>query len=135
MRRFRGAIVLAAALAVVGCGGAGGSDAVDPGSDFDPSRYEEALAQAPRALADLYADGSVRIDGGEAVYDETLDSVAGFPVVVNQWGSWCGPCRTEFPMFQEQAAERLDEVAFQRFTPTARQLRGPSRGPAPTQSE
>ena len=32
--------------------------------------------------------------------------------MVNQWGSWCGPCREEFPHFQNQAAEHLDEVAF-----------------------
>jgi cytochrome c biogenesis protein CcmG/thiol:disulfide interchange protein DsbE len=38
--------------------------------------------------------------------------VRGYPVVVNEWGSWCGPCREEFPHFQEQAAEHLDEVAF-----------------------
>ena len=33
-------------------------------------------------------------------------------MVVNKWASWCGPCRFEFPFFQEVAAERGDEVAF-----------------------
>jgi cytochrome c biogenesis protein CcmG, thiol:disulfide interchange protein DsbE len=32
--------------------------------------------------------------------------------VVNKWASWCGPCRFEFPHFQELAAERGGEVAF-----------------------
>jgi thiol-disulfide isomerase/thioredoxin len=33
-------------------------------------------------------------------------------VVVNVWASWCGPCRLEFPDFQQVSAERGDEVAF-----------------------
>ena len=36
----------------------------------------------------------------------------GHPVVVNKWGSWCGPCRAEFPYFQRQAIEHGKKVAF-----------------------
>jgi cytochrome c biogenesis protein CcmG/thiol:disulfide interchange protein DsbE len=36
----------------------------------------------------------------------------GSPVVVNQWASWCGPCRSEFPFFQHLARRYQGRVAF-----------------------
>ncbi len=103
-------IVAAAAAAVALAGvlaACGSSDSTSPAPD-----YSAAIEKAPPMLAKLYANGDAVIDGGEQAYDETIAAVAGHPVVVNNWASWCMPCREEFPYFQSQAAENLDEVAF-----------------------
>lgn len=41
-----------------------------------------------------------------------LAALKGVPVVVNQWASWCPPCRAEFPFFAEMAERYRSEVAF-----------------------
>lgn len=98
------AVTVLAASVLAACGS---SDTSSPGPD-----YGAALDKAPPPLAKLYADGDAVIDGGEESYDATLTQVEGYPVVVNNWASWCLPCRQEFPYFQNQAAENLDKVAF-----------------------
>lgn len=87
----------------------------DPGAANPESAaidYERALAGAPPALAELYAQGDVLIPGGPQALEEQLAALEGHPVVVNVWASWCGPCRAEFPYFQSVSADRGDEVAF-----------------------
>ena len=109
------ALALGVIVAVIVAACSLGSDQGDPGAGNPESKatdYEQALADAPPALAALYADGDQIIDGGLAEFDAQLEKLNGHPVVVNAWASWCGPCRLEFPDFQAVSAERGDEVAF-----------------------
>jgi cytochrome c biogenesis protein CcmG/thiol:disulfide interchange protein DsbE len=54
-------------------------------------------------------DGNALID---TPLDAKLAALRGVPVVVNQWASWCPPCRAEFPFFAELAERYRDRVAF-----------------------
>jgi cytochrome c biogenesis protein CcmG/thiol:disulfide interchange protein DsbE len=95
--------------------GACGEAEPDSGSGNPASAdvdYEAALAGAPKPLKKLYAKGDALIPGGIEELESQLAGVRGYPAVVNVWASWCGPCRSEFPDFQQVAAKRGDEIAF-----------------------
>jgi cytochrome c biogenesis protein CcmG/thiol:disulfide interchange protein DsbE len=117
-RRTKILVASVAILGVIGLtvwGIASGGEDVDPGAanpDSNAVDYERALAGAPPPLAALYANGDALLPGGNDELQAQLDRLEGYPVVVNVWASWCGPCRLEFPDFQQVSAERGDEVAF-----------------------
>jgi cytochrome c biogenesis protein CcmG/thiol:disulfide interchange protein DsbE len=108
-------LAIAAVAGVTVWGVASGGQTVDSGAGNPHSaavNYDEALAHAPPKLADLYANGDELLPGGLDGLRSELDKLKGYPVVVNVWASWCGPCRSEFPDFQSVAADRGDELAF-----------------------
>jgi thiol-disulfide isomerase/thioredoxin len=103
IRRLVG-IVAVATLA--GCGSAV--------HDAAPSRAQLAadLQGSPSPLAALHAQANQLLGGGASALRARLRALRGYPVVVTQWASWCGPCRAEFPYFQQLSAKLGRRVAF-----------------------
>jgi thiol-disulfide isomerase/thioredoxin len=112
-RNRRLPIALLALLAAFLVGGCGSDDSeIDPGNAADAPDYTKMTESAPPKLAGVYAAGGSLIEGGEDAYRDQIEALNGYPIVINKWASWCGPCREEFPYFQQESAHRGDEVAF-----------------------
>jgi cytochrome c biogenesis protein CcmG, thiol:disulfide interchange protein DsbE len=70
------------------------------------------LGGAPPALAALHQQANQLLPGGSKGLDARLRELRGHPVVVNVWGSWCGPCRVELPIIQRASLDWGKRVAF-----------------------
>lgn len=76
------------------------------------AQAKEQLRGSPAPLAALHRQSAKLLGGGSAAFVARLRSLRGYPVVVNKWGSWCPPCRAEFPHFQREAAKHGTKIAF-----------------------
>lgn len=102
---YRAALALAM-LGLAGCGSAAHGAA--------PSAAQIAvdLRGSPAPLAALHAQADKLLAGGAKAFKAELRALRGYPVVINKWGSWCTPCRQEFPIFQQVGALAARRVAF-----------------------
>ena len=103
------AACLVAALIALGLSACGSSG---DGSTTKAPDYRQALAGAPKPLAELYAKGDRLVSGGTGAFERELTALRGHPVVVSVWASWCEPCRQEFPYLQRLSARYGKRVAF-----------------------
>jgi cytochrome c biogenesis protein CcmG/thiol:disulfide interchange protein DsbE len=109
---LRPTLLLALAVAVsltpttAGCGSSEGN-----GGGSHPN-YAKALAGSPPALTAVHKQANELLPGGVAAFEKRIAALRGYPVVVNVWASWCGPCRFEFPHFQRAGAQYGKRVAF-----------------------
>jgi cytochrome c biogenesis protein CcmG, thiol:disulfide interchange protein DsbE len=104
------ALVAVLVVGLTQAGGSGGPEKSEQG--FDLAEAKRELAGAPGPLAGLHRQANELLPGGPEAFDARLRELRGHPVVINKWASWCGPCRAEFPIFQQLATKRGKEIGF-----------------------
>jgi cytochrome c biogenesis protein CcmG/thiol:disulfide interchange protein DsbE len=105
-------MVLLAGLVVFAVIVAGGGSKTPRSAGISKGSATAALAGSPGALAALHAQGSQILPGGTRAFEARLRQLRGYPVVINKWASWCGPCQTEFPAYQRASVAYGKQVAF-----------------------
>lgn len=108
-RRRGPAVALVALLALAGCTGDEGTSITEQMRQGDDKGYVAGDGQIERLAADERTT-TVSLEG-TTLEDEAWSSAdhAGQVLVVNVWGSWCGPCVAEAPDL-EQVATELEEA-------------------------
>ncbi|MGH3569022.1 MAG: TlpA family protein disulfide reductase [Pseudonocardia sp.] len=109
MRRGVLAVLVAALLLLTGCSTSRDAVVVDGGFRFvAPGGQTTIMYDPPESR------GVVRGISGESVLrpGETvgIDDHAGRVVVLNIWGTWCGPCRAELPDLQFVQDQTSDQA-------------------------
>lgn len=109
---MRAAVLLLSGLTLLGLVGCGGGDEPTRPRVQPVSAQARPVPGAPPPLAALQRQAGQLLPGGAGAFAKRIDGLAGYPVVVNKWASWCGPCATELPVFNEVSRELGKDVAF-----------------------
>jgi cytochrome c biogenesis protein CcmG/thiol:disulfide interchange protein DsbE len=97
-------LLLVAAISLAACGG----DAPPSGPSPSPEIPANNATEAPL----LPTDAGALPEMDPAQFDTLLHQLRGTPVLVNVWGSWCGPCRDEAPNLADAHRRYGDRVQF-----------------------
>ncbi|KDN19725.1 TlpA family protein disulfide reductase [Amycolatopsis rifamycinica] len=101
---------VAAVLALAGC--STGKDAVVQGSSFSfvspGGKVDITYDLAQRQTAPVLAGEDLMNEGKQL----SLADFGGKVVVLNLWGQWCGPCRTEAPEMESLAKQGVQVVGI-----------------------
>ena len=111
-RRLAALAALLAALVVFAIVVASGSTGTPHSVALSKSAVTAQLAGSPAVLASLHAQGDELLAGGPRAFAARLKQLRGYPIVINKWASWCGPCQTEFPAYQRASIAYGRRVAF-----------------------
>src|SRR5437763_12745756 len=82
------------------------------GSDQAPTNHRPIPAENATRARLLPTDAALLPDVTFQRFQALLVELRGTPVVVNVWGSWCGPCREEGPRLAAAARRYGGRVQF-----------------------
>ena len=76
---------------------------------FQSTKAESTEQTSPQTFENATASFTVYDKNGNAVH---LSDFFGKPIVVNFWASWCSPCTSEMPYFEELFQKYGDDIHF-----------------------